>query len=306
MQFVRVLAKLAGLRTVAATLSVVNLVTLQMRRRLLALPVAVLLLSLVTLTGCVADSKKISWQQDKPAVATALKDTQTAQQHLQALYQEQEKRIGTNSARIDALEALDVKYEGLQTQLLALSAQLDDLRVKAASLAKMKKRPVAKKVRRQRKKIITAPSQPLAKATPSEIADVPAVAEVVHSDVEKNAYTAAYLALKSGRYDEASSGFKAQLKRFPKGEYADQAWYWSGETKLAQGDRAEGKNAFQYVVEHYRNSVKHAASLFKLAQIAVEEKHQEKAKVYYKKLIRDHADTSMAESARAALRKLEQ
>ncbi|MDX8406426.1 MAG: tetratricopeptide repeat protein, partial [Mariprofundus sp.] len=111
--------------------------------------------------------------------------------------------------------------------------------------------------------------------------------------------------LKSGRYDEAAKGFKDQVKLYPKGEYSDQAWYWLGETDLAQADQKSALKAFRYVVDNYAESIKHAASLFKMAQIYTDAKQIEQAKAYYKRLIQEHADSPMAEQARVALKDLD-
>ncbi|MFQ5519579.1 MAG: tol-pal system YbgF family protein, partial [Mariprofundus sp.] len=82
-------------------------------------------------------------------------------------------------------------------------------------------------------------------------------------------------------------------------------WYWLSETRFAQNDNARALNAFKYVADHYPNSVKHAAALLKLGQISeVQNKWQQSAS-YYKRLINEHADSSLAEQARAALNKIQ-
>jgi len=283
-------------------LSAANFQALQMNRRPLAMPVAVFLLCAFTITGCAGDNKKISWNQDKPAVTTSIQDMKNEQQQLVELNNQQDKLIAALTVRVDELEGVNRQYQLQQAQIQALSAQVDLLQRKKSY--RPKRLPVppvsAKPVEKQQRTTPVAPPQ-LTEA----VAAAPVVDKAAQADAEKNAYTAAYLALKSGRYDEASNGFNKQLDQYPDGEYTDQAWYWLGETRLAQSDSSKALNAFKYVVDHYPDSVKHAAALFKMAQIAVEIKQPARAKEYYKRLIQEHADSGMAEQARAALNALE-
>jgi tol-pal system protein YbgF len=121
------------------------------------------------------------------------------------------------------------------------------------------------------------------------------------ADTEKNAYTAAYLALKSGRFVEASKGFNEQLDLYPDGEYADQAWYWLGETRYAQHAYGMASNAFKYVINNYPGSVKEDAALLKLGQISQTLNRNNDAIKYYKRLINEHGDSNNADQARDAL-----
>ena len=126
-------------------------------------------------------------------------------------------------------------------------------------------------------------------------------AAVAIEENEKNTYTAAYLAFKSGRLDEAAKGFNKQLDLYPKGEYVDQAWYWLGETRYEQHGYTLAINAFKHIADHYPNSGKHAASLLKLGQILQALKRYRDAKKYYARLVKEHGDTEAAEKAKAAL-----
>ncbi len=136
----------------------------------------------------------------------------------------------------------------------------------------------------------------IVKAKPKVLLTAP-VGRASEDLAEKDAYTAAYLALKSGRLVEASKAFNAQLDRYPKGRYVDQAWYWLGETRLAQHDFNMAFNAFKFVVDHYSGSVKHAAALLRMGEILERQKRKKRALRYYRKLLRDHPDSSLVEGA---------
>lgn len=271
-----------------------------MNRRLQALPAAVFLLCLFFLTACAADNKKVSWDQDKSAVTRSIQDIQSEQQRLSDFNRLQAAEVASLTTRMDALESLSQEYQLQQAQIQALSAQIEGLERKETRKPRVPS--VHTRVTTvQKHPAAPVPAAPLDVATPAQ----QAVDKAAQADAEKNAYTAAYLALKSGRYDEAANGFNKQLDLYPKGEYSDQAWYWLGETRLAQNDAAKALNAFKYVVDHYPNSVKHAAALFKMAQISVDSKQPARAIEYYKRLIQEHADSDMAEQARVSLNALE-
>jgi len=271
-------------------------------QRLAVQPLAVICLCAITLSACASDkTNKIVWQQDKPQIQASIALLQheqqtsadTAQQQMLAIEALQEKVAKLeelNHQRLISMENLSNHVEELH-RIKRKTAQPSKITVKAAIVAKAAiKQPVP----------IVKP-QPV---TPIAPPPTPKVDLVALAEAEKNAYTAAYLALKSGRFDEASIAFNKQLDLYPRGEYTDQAWYWLGETRLAQGDDNKALNAFKYVADHYPKSVKHAAALLKLGQLAQNQNHYSNAKTYYQRLIQDHADSGLAEQARSALSNL--
>jgi len=272
-----------------------------MSRRPLASPVAVCLLCAFGLAACAGDKNKISWEQDKPAVTSSIQHMQTEQQRLAGLVQLQAARIDGFAARMDGLAPLSQQFQLQQAQIQALSVKLQNLPRQKAEPSN-KARPF---LRKRVKKAGKQPARSVLKPQLAAVSVVPVVDKAAQADAEKNAYTAAYLALKSGRYDEAAKGFRQQLNLYPKGQYTDQAWYWLGETRLAQHERSKALIAFKYVADHYPNSVKHAAALFRMARISVDLKQNARAIQYYKQLIREHADSDLAEQARTALKALE-
>jgi len=267
-------------------------------RRPLVQPVAVIFLCALTLSACASDDKKISleqvWSQDKQQINASLAQLRDHQRQSDLTLQAQATAYVDMQKHIDALEK---QSQAQQAQINAISSRMERLhKQKASKPAKPARTASAKAEPKQR----TTPRKALPPAA-HVAAAVPKVDKVAMAEAEKNAYTSAYLALKSGRYDEAASGFNKQLDLYPNGEYADQAWYWLGETRFAQNASDRALNAFKYVADHYPNSVKHAAALFKLGQIAASRNDYQQSAAYYKRLIRDHPDSSLAEQAREAL-----
>lgn len=285
---------------------------------------AFLFLCGLSLAACNAN-KKISWEQDKESVTKSI----------ETLDEEQKKEaVSTRDllAAVDSrLQRLEAVNQGQQAQIETLSAQLEEQkraeeqkRIEAQKRIEEQKRILEKKhaaelkrievqkqkqLALQRAKRIAAATAAAKKASEQEQIDVPAkqavtlpaAVPVATVETEKNAYTAAYLALKSGRFVEASKGFNEQLDLYPNGEYADQAWYWLGETRYAQQAYAMASNAFKYVTNNYPKSVKHGAALLKLGQISQILNRNNDAIKYYNRLINEHGDSKSAEQAREAL-----
>jgi len=123
---------------------------------------------------------------------------------------------------------------------------------------------------------------------------------------EKNAYTAAYLAFKSSRFEESTAGFRMVVEKYPEGEYTDQAYYWLGESLQAQRQNEAAVQAFKHVIDTFKNSTKHAAALLKLAALYVQLDKKGDAKATLERVIKEHRNTADAEYARGQLVALSQ
>lgn len=202
--------------------------------------------------------------------------------------------------RIELLEQRVLKLEGIvqkqESENAALAASVKSIsrseKSKKSLAAKAKEQKLVRKLEKIESSIRSAASGGTAVIQPSD------------KSIEKNSYTAAYLALKSGRYEEASVGFKALLKEHPKGEYADQAWFWLGESYYAQHQIKEAAEAFNKVATDYPDSAKHPAALLKLADAYQELGRKGDAKAALQRLIKQHGETNAAEQAREQLKQM--
>jgi len=270
---------------------------LQLQQRPAFQSLAVVGLCAIGLTACASSEKEnvSAWQQEKPQINASIQAVQHEQQTSAYALQQQHTAIEALQQKIEALEKNNQQQ---LTSIKTLSEHVKELHRVTKVKIKKKEKPPAKVEIKHPAPIVKLPPAP----TPTPM--VPKVNQAALDEAEKNAYTAAYLSLKSGRFEEASKAFNQQLDLYPKGQYADQAWYWLGETRLAQGDHGKALHAFKYVADHYNNSVKHGTSLFKLGQISQSKNHHAEARAYYQRLIQKHADSNLAEQARAALAKL--
>ena len=253
-------------------------------------PMAVLLLCSALFAGCAKEVPGPRWADDKESVADSIRAMSKAQD------------IAESTAQIEYIK-LNKQLKDLETVNRTQQAQIDALTARIEKLHRKRKvvsKPVVKEsvagAAQHRTTPVKAPGLPSVPVKRAAVVD-----RAAHAEAEKNAYTAAYLALKSGRFDEASKGFNEQLDAYPQGEYADQAWYWLGEARLAQQALENAHNAFKYVADHYPESVKHASALLKLGQLSEMEEKNGAAVEYYNRLIKEHSESSLAEQAREAL-----
>jgi len=247
-------------------------------------------LSLVFLSGCVSTKPDPEpWSVDKPLIVQSLQDVHVGSAKL-------EEKLGALDKRILDLER---KNSEQATKIVMLEAAVLK-NAKPKAIAHKSKSPKSQKSLNQRLDALSA-NAATTTAKPKIISQTP-----IQSTDEKNAYTAAYLALKSGRYDEASSGFVKVIKAHPQGEYTDQAYYWLGESLVALLRNSEALESFTVVANQYPKSAKHAAALLKIAAVYKSMKQIGKSRVALQRVIKEYPDGRTAERARAELKALPQ
>ena len=245
-------------------------------------PILSVALSLVLLTGCMVDKQPDAWLADKELVIQSLQDAHT------------------NNAKLKQnIELLDQRVIYLETEQAKQDSKIRALEATLAKNTHAKKRVKKKKAVKKQSKTLNEKLDKLsAKLNPAVAKPIEANAAAL---AEKNAYTAAYLALKSGRYDESSYGFSAVIQAHPEGIYTDQAYYWLGESLLAQHRDKEAVDAFKLVANKYKKSPKHAAALLKLASVYQTLHRPKNARSALKRVIKEHPDSRSAERARIQL-----
>lgn len=249
------------------------------------LPVAALFV-LSAISGCAQKDAQI-WEKDKPAVLASLQQSQQVNTELQQRVDELEQHISELETTVGKLEA---ENRSMASTIRTLNKSNKS---SAASSATDKDQKLVRKLEKIESSIRSASTGGTAVIQPSD------------KSIEKNSYTAAYLALKSGRYEEASLGFKSLLKEHPQGEYADQAWFWLGESNYAQHKNKEAIEAFRKVADNYPDSAKHPAALLKLATVYQESGRTSDARKALQTLIQQHGETNAAEQARDQLKSLD-
>jgi len=250
-------------------------------------PVAVLLLCTQFIGGCSTTQNQREAVQQQQSIHDSLDRLDAS---IQQSTQASQLSALELSTRIDKLEQ---RIQSQQAQINALSKTQEVIRQqKHVAKPHLSSSAKASKVSETKVTSIQAPTLVASTATePARNAD----------EEEKNAYTSAYLSLKSERYEEASKAFTAQLQAYPNGEYADQAWYWLGESQFSQNLNKQAIASFRHVIDKFPDSGKHAAAMLKLGQVYQATGKEREARKYFNKLIHLHADSTAAEQARSAL-----
>lgn len=123
---------------------------------------------------------------------------------------------------------------------------------------------------------------------------------------ERKLYQQAFDTLKEGHYSQAIEQFGAFLKKYPTGEYADNATYWLAETYYVTRSFTEAQGYFEKVTVSFPNSSKVADSLLKSGYIAYELKEWKKARAILTDLIKRFPDSSAARLAEKRLQRMKQ
>jgi len=291
--------KRVGHKTDMRILLSVNPLRHDAKKRPSVLPVAAALVACLGLSACVGKQPD-AWQQDKPSVLASMQKLQDEQQSMKSAQQSMQGVRQSMRDEIDRLQKHMAEIEQKQVENSAMiNAQHTSIRQLQTSTVHLKAIAAkSKKTSRMTKQKLVKKLDKIAKSISTPVAASP----VQPKEKEKNHYTAAYLALKSGRYDEASQGFRSLLKEFPKGEFLDQAWYWLGESYYAQHKLKQAIAAFETVVRRYPKSAKHAAALLRLGLTYQDASRPKNARSTLQRLIRKHPDSAAAEQARHQLR----
>ncbi len=255
---------------------------------------AALVVCALVLSSCAGKKDEAAWPDDRRLVLSRLKTLAEQQEQTGQKLANIDKRLIELEARLTKQGSEQEATKAAVVQLRADIANLKRATARSRRTSRITKRKLVKKLDRIAKTITTPPPV---------VAGASAVA-ARREEAEKNAYTAAYLALKSGRFDEAIEGFRKLLHDFPKGKFADQAWYWLGESHYAKRDVQAAIRAWETVARQYPDSPKHPVALLKLGIAHKQQGHAQQARQTLERLIRLHPDSAAAENARNQLKAL--
>jgi tol-pal system protein YbgF len=124
------------------------------------------------------------------------------------------------------------------------------------------------------------------------------------SQEEEAAYTAVFEQLRSGKYDESIAGFKDMLEKWPQGRYADNAWYWLGESYYARKDYDAALTSFRSLLGQFPTSPKAPDALFKVGLCQAEKKQKNDARESWQQVIADYPNSTAAGLAKQRLDQL--
>ncbi|MDX8412713.1 MAG: tol-pal system protein YbgF [Mariprofundales bacterium] len=278
------------------------------------------------LGGCASSEKPIDpWTRDKDAVLAAVKSGQNQNtalgQQIQELTRQIIKLQKTDKKQISQLTAMEASLHAIREKqgklIISNKKRLEKKKssghsAKGAASSPNRLPTLEEKIARIEQDLDHTLENTAIKSVPNEdttnqpnktlpATSKPAPNKPLDPAAEKNSYSAAYLSLKSGRFEDAGNQFLTHLKKFPRGSLTDQALYWLGESYLAQQREKEALKALQQLVRDYPRSGKYGASLLRIASLYEKQDRKGDAKAAYLQLIQTQPNSNAAERARALL-----
>jgi len=129
----------------------------------------------------------------------------------------------------------------------------------------------------------------------------PAPATTATAAEEQAAYLKAFEFLKAGKYDSAISGFNSMLGKWPQGSFADNAWYWLGESQYVKRQYKQALDSYAALIERFPASPKVPDALFKSGLTQAELKQTDQAKASWRRVMKDYPNSNAAGLARQRL-----
>jgi tol-pal system protein YbgF len=140
---------------------------------------------------------------------------------------------------------------------------------------------------------------------PVPVAPPPAPAATSASPAEQQAaYEKALAILREGRYGEAAAAFNQFLQNYPGSPYADNTYYWLGETYYVTRDFDRALAAFNQIVTSYPQSPKMAGARLKIGYIYYEKQDWASAKRELNNLTVAYPDSTEARLANERLQRM--
>ena len=115
------------------------------------------------------------------------------------------------------------------------------------------------------------------------------------NEIEVDLYKQALSLFEESRFAEALEIFSDIIISFPEGNFAPDAYFWSGELFLAQEMYEDAKLSYQNVVDQFPNHQRSPDSLFKIAEIYRLQGQQDKAERTYNNVIENYPDTGASQ-----------
>ena len=104
-------------------------------------------------------------------------------------------------------------------------------------------------------------------------------------------------------YSDAAKNFEKVTVLYPRGDWADAAWYWAGESQMALGNYAQAISAFEKVF-FYTESIKQADAQFQIGICLLRMGSKDLAKAALRKVQEFYPKSTRALQAQTELNKI--
>lgn len=151
--------------------------------------------------------------------------------------------------------------------------------------------------------IVAVPSVPQGGQVPTTTQQIAALdpASVVDVVSENDYYQRGFALLKESKHTEAVAVFKQQITSYPKGERADDAYYWIAESMYVNRKLDVSKENFKAIIQGYPNSARLPDAMLKLAYIEQEQGNIIEARILLQEILQFHPKSDAALSAKNRL-----
>ena len=129
---------------------------------------------------------------------------------------------------------------------------------------------------------------------------VPAVSSIPENDY----YQQGFNFLKESKHDEAVNVFQQQIKAYPQGDLADDAYYWIAESLYVSQKIDLSKENFKAILNSYPKSERVPEAMLKLATIEKEQGNAIESRILLQEIIQFHPQSDAAISAKNKLSEL--
>ena len=187
----------------------------------------------------------------------------------------------------------DESFELLYQKIEALEKEIQDLRNLLEENSILVDRSL--ELQQQRYLDLDARILELSKLDSSEMVINEAQVLDQINEVEVDLYKQALSLFEESRFAEALEIFSDIIISFPEGNFAPDAYFWSGELFLAQEMYEDAKLSYQNVVDQFPNHQRSPDSLFKIAEIYRLQGQQNKAESTYNNVIENYPDTGASQ-----------
>lgn len=121
---------------------------------------------------------------------------------------------------------------------------------------------------------------------------------------ERDAYRDAFELLKQRQYPQAVDAFNDLLRRYPQGQFADNARYWLAETYYVQRNYPAALAEFDRLVQLNAGSPRVPGALLKIGYIQYEQEAYDQARVVLRQVVTQYPDSTEARLAQSRLEKM--
>lgn len=121
---------------------------------------------------------------------------------------------------------------------------------------------------------------------------------------ERDGYRDAFELLKQRKYPEAVDAFNDLLRRYPQGQYADNARYWLAETYYVQRNYPAALAEFDRLVQLNAGSPRVPGALLKIGYIQYEQEAYDQARAVLRQVVAQYPQSTEARLAQSRLEKM--